>query len=460
MSKRCIFLVLGIVSFALSSLSAQEKKKNDDWLANSAIREDFQSYMGYEDNLAALYLTVPYDVTVGANQQSRLMDIGILVAAFLPLLFLWSNRVRRVWRIIAGLGLMLYLGLVSWYVVMIKPSGVIVPMSPENLASVQKDVQVKDGFFQAIAPQLFAAGQQWSAPLHDLLEKVSGPTDFVTYPLLILLFAGLSLVFHYRLRHSDKSLRSIIFVMAIYGYLWWLFAGGIIWYGLLFIPFAYLVVTKYMMSSPAPLFGQFGRYLYTALGIIWGGLAMAVFVANINYQSDSGKNLIDFPVELHAMGQMTEDEVVNQYFPGSMEAIRKINEDEDATVIRAGSMLSFFVDRNNERVYSDDLLDLFDLVHTYFDGDREKITKAFRDSGVRYFIVSLKLAASDRTPEKTLQKKFKNFFRFFYNHPDAQLIATDNFVKVQNPQTGKEEFRPGVFGTLYREGTYCIFKLN
>lgn len=449
-------LILIVTTIACSSGS------KDDGIDNTAVREDFQSYMGYEENLAALYLTVPYDVTVGNNQQSRLSDIGILFAALLPLLLLWSPALKRRWRILLGFGLIAYLGLVSWYAVLIKPAGQVIPITESRLQDFLEEVSFKDGFFQSLIAHLYNIGQKVGTPIHNVLEQISGPTDYVTYPLMIALFTGLTLLLHVRLRHSDPGIRLLVLVIALYGFLWWLFSGGITWYGLLMIPVFYLLVAKYLLSQRNPLFmfDLTGKILFGGIVAGWGIPALILFLANLNYQTDTGKNLIDFPVALHAMGHLSQDEVVDAYFPGASRALKIINEDKEAVVLRAGTMLSFYIDRNHERVYSDDLLDFFNLMYKHFDGDRDKITRALKASDIRYFIFSLKIGASDRTPEGTLREKFRNFLRFLYQHPDIQLMVTDNLSKVKDPVTGKEVIRPGIFGTPHRQGTFCIMRLN
>lgn len=457
--KSTLYHLLFVVIVTMVACSTERK---NDGVDNSAVREDFQSYMGYEENLTALYLTVPYDVTVGNNQQSRLADIGILFAALLPLLLLYSPSLKRRWRILAGFGLIAYLGLVSWYAVLIRPAGQVIPITESRLQEFLRDVTFQDGFFQSLIAHLYAVGQKIGAPLQSLLEQISGPTDYVTYPIMIILFAGISFLLHVRLRQSDPEIRLLVLTVALYAFLWWLFSGGISWYGLLMIPVSYLLVAKYLVSQKNPvfLFDVTGKVLFGGIVVAWGLPALILFLANLNYQTDTGKNLIDFPVALHAMGHYTQDEVVDAYFPGASRAIEVINEDKDAVILRAGTMLSFYIDRNHERVYSDDLLDYFDLMYTHFKGDRDLLTRAFKASDVRYFVFSLKLAASDRTPEGTLREKFKNFLRFLYQHPDVQLMATDNLVKVKDPQTGKEVIRPDIFGTPHRQGTFCIVRLN
>ena len=63
---------------------------------NLAVREELQRYIGYEE-LPFQYLSLPYDVTINANEQGNYLDIGYLMMLFLPLIFLWGMN-SKFWQ--------------------------------------------------------------------------------------------------------------------------------------------------------------------------------------------------------------------------------------------------------------------------------------------------------------------------------------------------------------------------
>ena len=452
-------LVLVCVLFGLVPLTGQDKEE-PVMTTKTAVQEELRAYMGYEENLAALYLTLPYDVAVGNNQQSRLMDIGLLFAVFLPLLYLWSDKVRRRWRLLAAAFLIGYLAFISGFSMVIPPSGELIRLENASIDQVKEQTNYADGVSQALTADLYAAGQFIGTPIRQAIDFLSGPSDYVTYPLLIgLLLVSLLLVID-RLKSSPEDLRVLSLVFVFYGFLWWLFSGGIIWYGFLLVPVVYLFLTQYMLSHPAPLVPSFGKYAFWTLGAVWGIQAIILFLVNINYRSDTGLNMIDLPVQLYAMGYWNEDQVVDAYYPGVSKVMDRINADESALVYRAGTMLTFQVEKNDKRVFEDNLLDFFNQVATDFNDDKMTINEAFRRAGLKYLIVSLRLGVSDRTPEGTLRKKFERILNYLYQNPGITLLATDNRIKVANSPNTPNSSVEGVFGESDRQGTYAIFQLN
>ncbi len=434
---------------------------NDQVTEKTAVREELRSYMGYEDNLAALYLTLPYDVSVGNNQQSRLIDMGILIAAFLPLLYLLSGRVRKRWRVVAAVVLLGYLGLISIYSTLISPDGRPLNLQGEDLAAYRESVAIDDGLPQAVTADFYAVGQTWGQVFSLLLEAISGPSDYVTYPLMIGLFMLALVMTHNRFKNHITDLGSLMLILIVYGFLWWLFSGGIIWYGFLLVPLSYVLVTNYMLTKETPKSAPLvAPGMFAFMSVAWAVPALLLFFSNLNYRTDTGQNLIDLPAHLYALGYWDSDDVINAYYPGVSQAMRAINADEEALVYRAGTMLTFQVDKNDRRVFEDNLLDFFNQVAVYSNDEIYRINEAFRRAGLKYFIVGLKIGASDRTPEGSLRLKFEKMMSYLLKNPEMKLLVTDKKVRRRNPQTGEEEEVFALNGQTVKEGTYVIFQLN
>jgi hypothetical protein len=90
---------------------------------------------------------------------------------------------------------------------------------------------------------------------------------------------------------------------------------------------------------------------------------------------------------------------------------------------------------------------------------QRRLNIAFQLAGFKYFIVDLKLPLVDKTPQKTLQKKFNEFMNYMGNNPEIELVATDRQVKMN--ATGEVVNTPFVNGgSLVKRGSFAVFRFK
>lgn len=146
--------------------------------------------------------------------------------------------------------------------------------------------------------------------------------------------------------------------------------------------------------------------------------------------------------------------MIQNYFPGLDQALKGINRN-DNLVYSVGTMFPYFIKKNNQRLFNDNLLALFQVVLDKYNNDKVTVTKVLKAYGFRYILVNLKLYRVDKTPEKSVQQKYKNFMNYVYNNSTLKLVATDRVIITER---GLEY---GLFSNdIKKEGSYAIFEIK
>jgi len=174
----------------------------------------------------------------------------------------------------------------------------------------------------------------------------------------------------------------------------------------------------------------------------------------------AGVHFFDAPIVKYQLGEtdkrgkkFAKEDLIQNYFPGLNTALRGINKN-DSYVYSIGTMFPYFVKKNNQRIFNDNLLALFQAILERYNNDKVEVVQVLKAFGFRYILINLKLHKIDKTPEKSVTEKFVNFMNFAYQNPTIELIATDRLVKVD------EKLAYGLFGDIQTEGSYAIFKIK
>jgi len=90
---------------------------------------------------------------------------------------------------------------------------------------------------------------------------------------------------------------------------------------------------------------------------------------------------------------------------------------------------------------------------------KDQIIKKLKDEGFKYIIFDLNMFSYDKTPDKSLTRKFIQFMNSLYGNPGVELMATNRKIKLYD--SGQEVF--DVFqdkGDITVSGTFGIFRIK
>ncbi len=450
-----LFLVLSIGAMA------QESYENKEIEGANAAREEIQRYMGYEP-LLPRYLTLPYDATTNSNVSGPFVDIGYLFMALIPILFLFGFRKKP------GLGI-LFMLLLSALLYISIGSGKIFHKNAfmkTHTFTVQNSNDEITSFPSNIIAPIYKSVSRSYVSINKFFNQLSGNTDSITYPFLFLMFGLMILIIRQRTLGHQHEKRIFILFISFFTFMWMLLTAGIIWYGYPMIALSILVI----LSSIAPKKNNPESVLASRSKQIIGLSSIAVFVVLSmvyrlsNYatmvNTDMGKLVFDVGELKYQSGRQSKRKVLEGFFPGGFnEAIQKINLEDESLVYGVGTVLPFFVRKNDKRVLKDNQLQNFEKLRVHYK-NKNTLIEVLKSAGYKYIFVDLNTFAIDNTPERTLENKYKEFMRVLYQNPKVQLLATDRKINTsQDPEKPTLEY--GVFGKPLPNffGKYAIFEL-
>ena len=449
-------IIPGIYAMPNTPEISQEKT-----LAGSSSKEDVQKFMGYE-LLSIRYLSLPYDTFTKSNIVSYFVDVGFLLLLFIPLVFLFKLEEKSIYNAIGLLLCFLFL-------LIAVPSAFL---SIKNLSIAEGFAKIDQGFQNISftdAPLAYTSLciHQLSLyayqPIHSLMAVVSGQQDYITYPLLILLFSSVLMLVQHRVRaHGPKTKAFIGFMMA-YFFLWLFIGAGIIWYGFLIVCASYILMIKGVIHNGEGklLSSRLRKGLLIGMSSIWLFMAFAYRAGSyrLNLQENqTAKRILVDPIIQYQIGAISAEQYMDILFPQYNTAIAALNEEDESLVYSVGTFLSYFVKKNDERVFSDTFLDFFPALVNRFQ-DKTKIIQALKASGYKYIIVDLRLPNNDYTLERSLTRKFVNLLNTLYGNPLVEVIATDRVLKSN--ESG--QLISGVFqsqGEVVNKGRFALFRIK
>ena len=436
-----IVLILCMV-ISLPALSQRDKKDKQQ-----AFEEEIIRYLGYEE-IPVRYLSLPYDVTMSHNVERNFMDIGYLLLMFVPLVFLW--RVRRwQWRIVLFilLGFMWIASLGSSHV--LGPDGSKIfnkdQLLTEHISTLSDDIP------RQLLAKVYHTARVIYEPIAQVLERASLGGDQYTY---LILLAIIYLLYYLFEKYSSTKKEGFYLgaLLLFYCFFMLILSAGIIWYGFLMFPLLYLEISKYARVSKL-----YRRYLFVAGGIFIG-MAYFLKVSNLYLLSDKGLGMLQPPIMAYNFGGSKGNEIYEGYFRNIGPALEQINSENESLIYQAGTSLAFLIDKNNERVFKDGILNIHSqLVDKY--KYKSKVNEALKASGFRYLIVSPNLYVVDQTPEKSLTAKFQKMLGYLHQNVGLRLLATDRVVR-KTAENGQVISDYDMFGDeIIQNGSYAIYEI-
>ena len=404
------------------------------WGVQDSKKEEIHRYMGYE-LLLPKYLSLPYDVGMNTNIKGGVfIDIGYLFVMFLPIILIFGmkNTSLRLGTIFLLL-LFLIISNVTGY-----SSFFNIPVSEMK---VNLDTQIAANTFTdtplLVLKLIITKGVYFLyEPINTFFQIVSGEGDFLTFPMLLVIFVLSYYLLTQRLKVSNLAIKAICFLMFLYCFFWWILGAGIVWYGILMIVMGLVLISIAVLQNRInTIDNKFLKYTFFTTATLWIVMAISFRFANYDYSlnKEMKKGAINSSSMIYGMGKMDDNQIMNLLYSGYKPALDKINANTNTLVYRAGTFLHYFIEKNNERVMEDNQLAFFDRVSARVP-DKIELAKVFKKNGYRYLVIDLNLASIDLTPDKSLTKKTKNLFNFVNSNPLIRLIATDRVTNGQQVQ--------------------------
>lgn len=457
-----MIIVCSLINIDYLSLLAQEDSLIEtidlSQVDSDTKREEIQRYFGYE-TLLFRYLTLPYDTCLNVNQEGKFVDIGFLLIALLPIILigLVYSKPKLFYALAFGLFLLLVLSQSYSHIL------------HENKYYSAQGSEWKDftnvenkNIIDYILTKTYSLSVIMVEPFQSFIENISEPTDSITYPvLLILLLSSLFFVLAKKSKRLQSNILFIIFI--IYGFLWLVLSGGILWYGFLIIPFTLLAIGYYTkINTPNRIFKTYVKTLILSSLVLWSLLSIIGRVSNIDHMvinstEHVGKTLLNGSIFPYSVGIFNDYETLNYTAPNLAAALDRINSDE-ALIFMIGTSYSFNIKNNINRIFKDNLLGTFYWLHRKY-SNKNEIIEALKISDFKYIVVDLNTPTLDNTPEKSLTKKYMSLLSTLQNNPAVSLIATDRVVEFTD-SNGNNQRLANIFGSrLVTPGSYAIYQI-
>ena len=445
--------------------NAVEKKRNKD--LNTSISEDLHRFMGYEI-MPIRYLSLPYDVFIKPNITKHFTDIGFVLLLLFPLIFLFplGKDVDKK-SILTSLSFMILgasLLLVAIPGAFMNKNQLIDPNEGIALLEAKRST----GFVGDISDMTNRTLLEIYAPINDWISSHYTDKDPFTYSVLILLFLLILTLVYARVKKHSKTTQSLVLLLFMYFFLWWILGSGVAWYGMLIFTLSYIFLLKgiYSKEGEVDKSTQHSNFYITSKKTIilsvcsvWIFFAFTQRTANYFPIDEEKAKHIYFPsISEFQLGNLSEKKLMDYHFPNIRHLSEIINRDKRAKIYRIGSPINFFIDKNDSRVLGDNFLSFFEILMANYK-TKEQIIDALKKEGFRYIFFDLNMASYDETPDKTLTAKFTQFLNTLYSNPKVELLATDRQIKLND--TGQVIF--AVFqdqGTIVRNGTIALYKIK
>ncbi len=440
--------------------NTKQDQKNRRKAANDApIREEIQRYMGYEPILTERYMTIPYDITMNTNMQGGFVDTGYYLFMFLPVILLLGFTKKPFYGILIMLFSILYISVATTSAFSVKRKIQIKFIVP-NIDNFINAVEFKDYPVSLACAYVYKGLYKIYMPIYRGLSKISGPKDQVTYPILATLFLLFFFVLQKRIRHLDKYKASLVYLLYFFCFIWLVLGSGIIWYGYLMLALGLVFLTRVLTNTQKSWLRKGVLGMFVFVSILWIMMGYVYRIANhAMVTPDTAKLLFDIPSVKYQTGVFDRNDVINTLLPGADKALEEINKNGETLVYRIGTFFPYFIYKNDKRILEDNQLAFFQKLTQQFQ-NRTSIAEALKASGYRYILVDLNTASIDKTPERSLEKKFMSFLGFLYNNDSIELLATNRVITLTPPDDPNPIYTHGVFGNIHSPGTYAIYRIK
>jgi hypothetical protein len=411
---------------------------------NTTRREEIQRYAGYED-LPLLYLTLVYDAVMGTNISVSFMDIGFLLLLIIPLFLLWNQQEK------IAISRILFFIFLGFFIFILFPSGFL------NYHKISSD-QVQEFILQnpvegsqppALVTNLLRDLMVFILPSFVKFEtwlRQSQPSyGVITYPILIGLFFSLLLAGYYTLKDKSDAVKFFSITLYFYIFLWIMVSSGISWYGIVALPLGLIFINlkreKWVL----------------AIILLQLLIHFPYRISRYENANPTKGQMYESAASAWITGQIDETKYVELLTEIPQKLLDYLNQDKDSKIYKVGTNLHFFINENDRRVFQDNQLGHFRLLHNS-GNTKEGIASTLKNDGYRFFIADLSIQNMDQTPERSLEKKHRHLLDFLHDNSNLRLLFTDRIILDEATRIGK----PGIGNEsdkIIKKGKLAIFQI-
>ncbi len=442
------WLLLTLTLCSIAPINSQEVNDHVEELSQQdGRREEIQRYFGYED-LFFRFTTLPYDASQNTNQAGRFVDFGYLLLALFPVVLLGlTYRNRRLFYSLEVL-FVIYLGSCFIYSRIFTKAGLL---NAKNFDNAPADkIDMLDNFLGV----LYKSADFVLSPIVILVNGLVEVNNSLVY---LILFTAFVVPFIYIKRYSLN--RSLWIIFCAYTFLWLILSGGILWYGFLLIPLGLILIfNNFKLQTQHSILVRSVAIGFCLLWILMSGASRISFLDyRLNEGEHAGKSLVNSLLFPYAVGLYDEQQTLDNISPYVSKALDKINGD-DAYIYMIGTSFAYNIENNVSRIFQDNLLSSYTKLVDIYE-EKDLLIEALKASDFGYIIVDLNTPTLDRTPERSLSKKYLLLLQMLYNNPDVSLMATDKIVEFVD-SNGNTQKIANVFGDkVIAQGSYAIYEI-
>lgn len=245
---------------------------------------------------------------------------------------------------------------------------------------------------------------------------------YVNVGFLYLAIVPLVLVLYFLIPKNNKKTRilsELIVLSIIYWLLWARFGSAVIWYGLA----GFSLFSILFIETLSLLEGQGYKFIKNvALFLIVLWFSSALFLRSA-FLPQYGDTLVDPLSFLYAAGSVNDQEYYDQKYAGTKEIVERLNNEikqnpqNPPKIIKAGTFIKYFIERNNVTVSDDNTLD--GLAGFLADKSSEKAIQRLKNAGFKYIVIDSNLGTVDNSPQQSLRNNFVEVIELFKNNPDT-----------------------------------------
>ena len=439
--------------------------QNNNALLSDTKREEIQRYFGYEV-LPIRYLSLPYDAGINTNQSGDFVDIGFIFLWIIPILILTIFRKEKLlfFSSMVGFLLLFIISGSNSYVFShtLGAEGEILNNTTDYRSYLFGDISFFKEPTAHIVAYFYTLISVVYSPLENLINTVSGDSDHITYPLLFSLFILITILFRRKMKYDGTPRALLLMIFWVNSFFWVAFSAGIVWYGFVNLVLGYFVIFFLLqkVSRDKAWIRRLVTGLFLTVASLWV-LSAIVFrisqVVNNVEEKELGKAMMNPVFYKYQIGEFSTLDVLNNFYPQLDKALAKINSESESKILRIGTSFSYFIKDNNERVYIDNQLGLWSQLKDRYE-KKNLVSDVMKANGIKYIIVDLNTPFIDKTPEKTLERKFKLLTRWLRDHQRLKLLCTNRVIKAVD-SLGQPHLQYGMFGEIYYGGQYAIYEI-
>lgn len=426
---------------------------------SSGVYEEILRYLGYEKGFVR-YASIVFDMCTFKNVMTLPTDLGLFCFLFLPILFINNNKEYIVQNLL-NMFLVVFFLCLSTYTVFFYPNPINLGDYMDKMTKVNPDMSSSfKQLYLILQPTLIAL----ISALKPILIIFTKQNTFQSI-LLILITSVIIIGVNFKQIKSWNLYQQMLLFFTATGFIfWWILGDGISWYGIAIFGLAIILFCSIHLNDVKN--NQFIYYLFLSITVFYLSYSIIQRSSSMitTYDYDSKLNRIFLQYAGKSTDETTALQDVNTAIATSIE---EINANPTKKVLRIGTYMNYFIDKNNERVFEDNQLDNFTFVYNRYFGVKDVMNNSFKKIGVEYILFDLNTGSIDNTPDKTLTKKISKFYEYVSANKGITLITTDrlvedpyskNFMMVQGVKTAVNN---SIFGTrVLKPGSVILFKIN